>query len=107
MASLRIWRSAAGRVYAGSALMIAKRTKSAAGGGTSVIADAFAREGLTPRAWSNGPHHRYSTHSHPYHKVLYCVRGSITFRLEDTGEAFELQPGDRLDIEPHTQHSAI
>ena len=71
------------------------------------ILAAFAREGLTSHSWSNAAHDRYAAHSHPYHKVLYCVRGSITFRIEDSGEDVELAPGDRLDIEPQTEHSAI
>lgn len=69
------------------------------------VLDAFARERLSPSRWSNGPGDTYAAHSHAYHKVLFCLRGSISFRLED-GEEIELHPGDRLDIEPHTQHSA-
>ncbi|MBI5288172.1 MAG: cupin domain-containing protein [Chloroflexi bacterium] len=68
---------------------------------------AFGRERLTPGRWSNGPGDRYGAHSHGYHKVLFCLRGSITFRLTDTGEEIELHPGDRLDIEPSTVHSAV
>jgi len=67
----------------------------------------FDREGLTPGRWSNGPGEAYSGHSHAYHKVLFCLRGSITFRLSETGEKIELRPGDRLDIEPGTMHSAV
>ena len=71
------------------------------------ILAAFAREDLTPHSWSNRPHDRYAAHDHPYHKVLYCLRGSITFHIEDTATSFELHPGDCLDIEPQTTHSAI
>ncbi len=66
----------------------------------------FRREGLSPRWWSNAPGDRYGTHSHPYHKVLYCARGSIRFQLED-GKHFDLSPGDRLDVPPGTSHSAL
>ena len=62
-------------------------------------------EGLSPRWWSNAPGDRYSSHSHPYHKVLYCARGSIRFDL--SGESIELSAGDRLDIEPDTPHAAV
>lgn len=58
----------------------------------------------TPRWWSNGAYEQYAPHSHPYHKVLYCVVGSIIFHVE--GENHPLGPGDRLDVEPHTEHSA-
>ncbi|MDZ4277620.1 MAG: AraC family ligand binding domain-containing protein [Dehalococcoidia bacterium] len=67
----------------------------------------FRQEGLSPRRWSNGPGDRYGTHSHPYHKVLYCARGSIRFVLENRGQPLDLKPGDRLDIPPGTAHSAV
>ena len=71
------------------------------------IAVAFSEEGLSPHSWSNGPHDRYAPHSHSYHKVLYCVRGSIVFRIEEDAKVYELTAGDRLDIGPGTRHSAI
>jgi|GEM_PF-482762 len=63
---------------------------------------SFRRDGLSPVRWSNGPGDVYASHSHAYHKVLFCLRGSITFRLEQAGEEIELHAGDRLDIEPGT-----
>jgi quercetin dioxygenase-like cupin family protein len=65
------------------------------------------QEGLAPSRWSNGPGEVYAPHQHAYHKVLFCLRGSITFRLIDTGDDITLGPGDRLDIEPSTLHSAV
>ncbi len=65
------------------------------------------REGLAPRWWSNAPGDRYGAHSHPYHKLLYCVRGSICFLVEPGGRQLDLSPGDRLDIPIDTTHSAI
>ncbi len=64
------------------------------------------REGLSPRWWSNAPGDRYAAHSHGYHKVLYCARGSIRFELED-GRRFDLSPGDLLDVPPGTTHAAL
>lgn len=64
----------------------------------------FAEEGLSPHGWGNNPDYQYEWHSHGYHKVLYCVSGSIVFHTDD-GD-FELEPGDRLDVEPGTGHSA-
>jgi quercetin dioxygenase-like cupin family protein len=57
-----------------------------------------------PRWWSNGPGDTYGWHDHPYHKILFCSEGGIVFHLRD-GEV-ELSPGDRLDIEPGTEHAA-
>ena len=68
------------------------------------IKASFNKEGLSPSSWGTEPHYRYDKHSHGYHKVLYCVSGSIVFHTED-GD-FELEPGDRLDVEPGTEHAA-
>jgi hypothetical protein len=38
---------------------------------------------------------------------LYCLRGSIVFRMPGTDDAFELSPGDRLDIAAGTKHGAV
>lgn len=64
----------------------------------------FAEEGLSPQTWSNRPGYVYGEHSHPYHKVLFCVEGSIIFHTRDTDIA--MVAGDRLDLPPHTAHSA-
>jgi quercetin dioxygenase-like cupin family protein len=64
----------------------------------------FREEGLEPREWANGPGDRYGWHDHPYHKVLYCLSGTIDFHTHE-GD-FALQAGDRLDIEPGTEHAA-
>ncbi|MBW3604471.1 MAG: cupin domain-containing protein [Actinobacteria bacterium] len=71
--------------------------------GRDEIERALARYG-TPQWWSNGADERYAPHSHPYHKVLFCVAGSIAFHVE--GDNHLLSSGDRLDIEPGTEHAA-
>jgi quercetin dioxygenase-like cupin family protein len=86
--------------------MGARLTKFEGSFSESTVVDTFTREGLSPSRWSNGPGDTYAAHSHGYHKVLFCLRGSITFRL-DNGEDIELHPGDRLDIEPGTSHAAV
>lgn len=66
---------------------------------------AFIAEGCSaPTSWSNGPLETYGRHAHTYHKVLFCLTGSITFHT-DSGDV-ELGAGDRLDLEPGTAHSA-
>ena len=64
------------------------------------------REATACYSWSNAPHDRYAAHSHAYEKVLFCVEGSITFRLEDEGREIVLGPGDRMVLPPGTRHSA-
>ena len=72
--------------------------------GRAAIEGRFRDEGLSPRTWGNAPGDRYETHSHGYHKVLYCVSGGIVFHTSDGDVA--LEPGDRLDVEPGTEHAA-
>ncbi|HSH23834.1 MAG TPA: cupin domain-containing protein [Acidimicrobiales bacterium] len=70
----------------------------------SEVERRLADEGLSARTWGNGPHDRYAAHRHGYHKVLYCLSGSIVFHVE--GDDLELRPGDRLDVEAGTEHAA-
>jgi quercetin dioxygenase-like cupin family protein len=57
--------------------------------------------------WSNGPGDRYAAHHHDYEKVLYCVEGSITFRLEAEARDLDLGPGERMVLPAGTRHSAV
>jgi mannose-6-phosphate isomerase-like protein (cupin superfamily) len=66
---------------------------------------AFEEEGCSaPRFWGNGPEDRYGSHDHAFHKVLFCLSGSIVFHTDD-GD-IELTAGDRLDLAPGTSHGA-
>ena len=69
------------------------------------VESAMRAEGLSPRRWGNAPGDRYGWHEHDYHKVLYCLSGSIVFHTRSDGD-LELGPGDRLEIEPGTAHAA-
>ena len=64
----------------------------------------YAEEGLRPYSWGNARGDRYGWHAHEYRKVLYCVEGGIVFHTRD-GD-FELEPGDRLEIDPAVEHAA-
>jgi quercetin dioxygenase-like cupin family protein len=71
----------------------------------TVALDAFEADGCSaPRSWANGPGDRYGAHEHGFHKVLFCLSGSIVFHVD--GEDVELTAGDRLDLEPGTVHAA-
>ncbi len=70
----------------------------------AAIRAALDSEGLEPHSWSNGAGYHYGWHEHPYHKVLYCVGGSITFHT-DEGDTV-LGAGDRLDLPSGTRHAA-
>src|SRR6266516_3350085 len=83
--------------------MGASRTPSGASR-TDALA-AFADEHASaPRSWSNGADDHYGWHSHDFHKILFCLSGSIVFHTR-TGD-LELAAGDRLDLDPRTEHAA-
>jgi len=69
----------------------------------SILAD----EDLHPYVWSNGSGDVYGAHSHSYHKVIYVVRGSITFGLPDSGDEVTLNKGDRLELPAGVTHDAV
>jgi quercetin dioxygenase-like cupin family protein len=66
----------------------------------------YQQEGLSPYTWSNGPGDVYAAHSHAYHKVLYTLRGSITWILPDLDQELTTQAGDRIDLPAGTRHAA-
>lgn len=79
--------------------------KTAAGASRLNAFAAFAAEGCGPaRPWGNSPGDRYAAHDHAYHKVLFCLRGSIVFHVG--GADVEVRAGDRLDLAPGTVHAA-
>ena len=73
----------------------------------STLRQLCAEQGLHPYQWSNGPHDTYAAHSHEYDKVIYVVRGSITFGLPQLGQKLTLKVGDRLDLPADTVHDAL
>lgn len=83
--------------------MATKRAAAVAGREDAIA--AFRADGCSgPRSWANGPGDAYGWHTHGYHKVLFCLDGSITFHLRDADVT--LVAGDRLDLEPGTEHAA-
>ena len=73
----------------------------------STLWQIMAEEGLSPYSWSNGPHDIYAAHTHGYDKVIYVVRGSITFGLPELGKNLMLNAGDRLDLPAGVVHEAV
>ena len=73
----------------------------------STLRQLYADEDMSPYQWSNGPHDVYSAHTHSYDKVIYVLRGSITFGLPELGQRLTLNAGDRLDLPAGTVHDAM
>lgn len=67
------------------------------------VLDLMRADGLSPRGWDNAPGDGYARHEHAYHKVLYCVQGSVVFHVPDGDVA--MVAGDRIEIEPGTPHA--
>ena len=57
--------------------------------------------------WSNGPGAVYGVHAHPYGKILIVESGSIAFTIDGGKRVMSMKPGDRLELSPHTPHSAV
>jgi uncharacterized protein YjlB len=73
----------------------------------ALLRSLLADDDLHPYVWSNGPGDVYGAHSHSYHKVIYVVRGSITFSLPDLGDKVTLNTGDRLELPAGVTHDAV
>ncbi len=72
-----------------------------------ILRQILEQEGLQPYRWSNGPGDVYPAHTHSYNKVIYVVRGSISFGLPEHGEQVSLAAGDRLDLPASVAHNAV
>lgn len=70
------------------------------------IEDRLESEGLSFYSWSNRPDYRYSAHQHSYDKVIYVLRGSITFGLPERDRSVKLEAGDRLELASGVIHDA-
>lgn len=70
------------------------------------LAQTLRDEGLSYYRWSNAPHDLYALHLHPYDKLIYVVRGSISFTLPAENQTLTLHAGDRLELPANTVHSA-
>lgn len=84
--------------------MGATRTAGAVSGRRDALVTLAAEGCSAARAWGNAPGDTYGWHDHGYHKVLFCLAGSIVLHTREGDVA--LEAGDRLDLEPGTEHAA-
>lgn len=54
--------------------------------------------------WCDDAGTRYAAHTHPHYEVRWILSGKLVIEEGDT--ALELKPGDRMESEPDTPHSA-
>ena len=62
-------------------------------------------EGLLVTEWQDEPNASYETHVHPHLEVRVVLEGSMTVAVD--GRALNLRPGDRIDLAPGKEHSAV
>jgi quercetin dioxygenase-like cupin family protein len=72
----------------------------------SEVRNLLAEQGLSGYRWSNRPGDIYGAHSHPFHKIIYVLQGSITFILPEKDEHVTLRSGDCLDLPANLEHAA-
>jgi quercetin dioxygenase-like cupin family protein len=65
------------------------------------------REGLETHRWKNESGARYQAQAYDFEKVILVMRGSITFRIPETGEEVSLNPGDKLEMPAGITHEAV
>jgi quercetin dioxygenase-like cupin family protein len=87
-------------------ILVVKRWKGNTSPSEADIMNSLHEQDAAGYRWSNAPGYTYQAHSHAYHKIIYVVRGSITFGLPDEGEVYLLKAGDRLDLPAGTPHEA-
>ena len=54
--------------------------------------------------WTDQAGTRYGVHTHPHYEVRWIIDG--TLQIEENGTVLELHPGERMESEPNTPHSA-
>jgi quercetin dioxygenase-like cupin family protein len=69
--------------------------------------EPFEDLGLLASGWDAGPGARFGLHHHAAAKLLVCRSGSIRFTLEPSGEAWDLEPGDWIELAPGQDHTAV
>jgi quercetin dioxygenase-like cupin family protein len=72
----------------------------------SAILALISSEKLQAYRWANGPGDIYHAHTHTYNKVIYVVRGTITFGLPALRSQLFLEAGDRLELPAGVSHDA-
>ena len=71
----------------------------------NLIKETLQREGFSNIfTWTDRQGTKYPTHTHPNYEVRWVVDGIL--QIEENGEILELHPGDRMESDPNTPHSA-
>ena len=63
-----------------------------------LLMEIMQKQGLHPVTWSNGPGDTYSPRKHDYLRIIYVVRGTVTFIFPLLKQRITLIAGDRLEL---------
>ncbi|WP_201353297.1 cupin domain-containing protein [Hydrogenimonas urashimensis] len=70
-----------------------------------VIRETLEKEGYFKIfKWCDSAGTHYGEHTHPHHEVRWILSGRL--RIVEKGETLELMPGDRMESDADTPHSA-
>jgi len=72
--------------------------------GENSLRRRFEAEGWEVHAWRDPCERLYGDHTHPHDESLWVIQGTIVVCVG--GEAYSLEPGDRLDLPKGTVRSA-
>ena len=71
----------------------------------NLLKEIMRQNNLDPVVMTNNPYDTYFAHKHTFHKVVYIVRGTVTFNLPILKKKFVLIAGDRFDLPAGIVHS--
>jgi quercetin dioxygenase-like cupin family protein len=69
----------------------------------AMLRRALEREGMVTSWWSDVPGTQVAMHAHAFPETRWVLEGYL--RVTAGGDAFELGPGDRLDLPAGTPHA--
>lgn len=70
------------------------------------IRQILKSEGYSVFKWANDPNDYFSPHSHDYLQIFYVIEGSLSIRSFDDNVTYEVNLGDRIEVEPGNNHEA-
>ena len=74
--------------------------------GGEFIRSLSESQGLQSHRWSNQAGDYYPAHSHTFQKIIWVIRGEITFILPEYSKEVILGEGDRLELAANIVHEA-
>lgn len=68
------------------------------------LLDLLEGEGFQVTLWSRNAGHISHLHTHEFAKVIYVLRGRISYSMPESRQAIHLNAGDRVDLPAWVMH---